>query len=204
MSELARDTGASWLDSHADSAQGIAEALPPKPLPDSRPPVEPFREDMLPEAIRAYVMDVADRQQSPPDFVAVASVCGLSALLGRKVLIRPKQHDDWTVTPNQWGAIIGRPSTMKSPSMKESLRPLDKIQRDAREAHEIAMEEHAAENRLREIEKGEVEKLAKKLSREKKRDEALVLLTQSEAVAEPPSRQRWWSMTPASRSWASC
>jgi len=190
MSEPARDTGATWLDSQADAAQGIIGTLPPRPLPDSRPPVEPFRADMLPEAIRAYVMDVADRQQSPPDFVAVASICGLSAVLGRKVLIRPKQHDDWTVTPNQWGAIIGRPSAMKSPSMKEALRPLDKIQRDAREAFEFALEEHAAENRLREIEKGEIEKQAKKLAREKKREEALALLVQSEAEGEAPTRLR--------------
>lgn len=190
MSEPALDTGASWLDSCAQGDQGLAGVLPPKPLPDSRPAVQPFRPEMLPDAIHDYVMDVAGRQQSPPDFVAVASICGLSAVLGRKVLIRPKQHDDWTVTPNQWGAIIGRPSAMKSPSMKEALRPLEKIQRDAREDHEQAVDEYTAEKRLQEIEKGEVEKQAKKLAREKKRDEALELMRQSEDMEAPPKRLR--------------
>ena len=106
-----------------------AEAMQPIPLPDSLPPVAPFDPELLPEAIRDHVMDVADRQQGPADFVAVAAICGLSALLGRKVLMRPKQHDDWTVTPTQWGAIIGRPSAMKSPSLKEALRPLATIER---------------------------------------------------------------------------
>ncbi len=87
----------------------------PKPLPDPISSVMPFDAEMLPESIREYVLDIADRQQSSPDFVAVSAICGLAAVLGRKVLMRPKQHDDWTVTPNQWGALIGRPSAMKSP-----------------------------------------------------------------------------------------
>lgn len=70
-------------------------------LPDPRPQVMPFKAEMLPESIRHYVLDVAARQQSQPDFVAVASIIGLSGLLGRKALMCPKQYDDWTVTPNQ-------------------------------------------------------------------------------------------------------
>jgi hypothetical protein len=65
----------------------------PIPLPNILPKVEALTPEMLPEAIREYIFDVADRQQSPPDFVAVAAICGLAALVGRKVLIRPKQLD---------------------------------------------------------------------------------------------------------------
>jgi hypothetical protein len=74
-----------------------AEHWWPKPLPivSMLPSVVPFDPDMLPPVIGDYVLDIADRQQAPPDFGAVAAMCGLSAVLGNKVRIRPKQHDDW-------------------------------------------------------------------------------------------------------------
>src|SRR5690242_20116423 len=81
----------------------------PTPIVSMLRQVEPFIPQLLPAVLGDYVMDVADRQQAPPDFAAVASICGLAAVLGNKVRIRPKQHDDWTVTPNLWGALIGRP-----------------------------------------------------------------------------------------------
>jgi hypothetical protein len=88
------------------------------------PPVEPFIPELLPEAIRDYVMDIADRQQSPPDFVAASAICGIAAVVGNRVRVRPKQNDDWEIVPNLWGAIIGRPSAMKSPAMQAALGPV--------------------------------------------------------------------------------
>ncbi|WP_304525734.1 YfjI family protein [Halomonas sp. I5-271120] len=169
--------------------QQATDDLLPKPLPTSLPPVAPFDSRMLPEAVRDYVMDVADRQQSPPDFVAVATICGLAALLGRKLLIRPKQNDDWTVTPNQWGIIIGRPSAMKSPSIKEALRPLDNIERQARQQQQQESKAFAAESKLCEFERKEVELTAKGLFKEGKRQQALKLLAGTE-TKKLPTRQR--------------
>jgi hypothetical protein len=64
----------------------------------------------LPAAFRPWVSDVAERTQCPVDFPAVAAVVLLATVVGRQVSIRPKAHDDWTVVPNLWGAVIGRPS----------------------------------------------------------------------------------------------
>ena len=36
------------------------------PITSTLPPVEPFIPELLPDAIRDYVLDVADRQQAPP------------------------------------------------------------------------------------------------------------------------------------------
>ena len=89
---------------------------------------------MLPEALRCFVMDVAERQQSPTDFGAVSALCGIAAIVGNWVRIAPKQHDDWMVVPNLWGGIVGRPSTMKTAAMKSALAPVyalqDKLRRD--------------------------------------------------------------------------
>jgi hypothetical protein len=46
------------------------------------PRVERFIPELLPVAIRDYVMDIADRQQSPPDFVAVSAICAIAAVVG--------------------------------------------------------------------------------------------------------------------------
>lgn len=135
----------------------------PQPLPESRPAVMSFQAEMLPESIRGYVFDIADRQQSLPDFVAVAAIVGLSGLLGRKALIRPKQLDDWSVTPNQWGAIIGRPSAMKSPSMKEALKPLRQFDNKAAQQFEADKKNYEEDCQLIKLEKGFAEQKAKKL-----------------------------------------
>ncbi len=45
----------------------------PTPIESALPAVAPFDAELLPDALRDYVFDVADRQQSPPDFSAVAA-----------------------------------------------------------------------------------------------------------------------------------
>jgi putative DNA primase/helicase len=100
----------------------------PKPLPDALPPVMAFDPALLPEALRPWIVDIADRVQCPIDFPAVAVMIAVSALVGRKLGIRPKRHDDWMVVPNLWGAVIGRPGVMKTPAIQEPLKPLKRLE----------------------------------------------------------------------------
>ncbi len=99
-------------------------SLKPIPLPNELPPVKAYDDELLPDALRDAVRDIAERQQCPPEFVAVTAICGLAGILGRKVCIKPKQSDNWSITPTQWGVIVGRPSAMKSPAMKAALEPV--------------------------------------------------------------------------------
>lgn len=160
----------------------------PFPLPDSRPEVLPLTKEMLPDAIRDYIFDVAERQQSLPDFVAVAAIIGLSGLLGQKAVIHPKQLDDWAVTPNQWGAIIGRPSAMKSPSMKEALKPLRLIDIKAAQQFEKDEQNFEEESQLIELEKLDAKKKAKAALKNKNRQEAKEALKTNENTQ--PVRKR--------------
>ena len=77
-------------------------------LPPELHPVLPFDLELLPDALRPWISDVCERVQCPPDFVAVPVMVALGSLIGRKVRIRPKARDSWTVVPNVWGCIIGR------------------------------------------------------------------------------------------------
>ncbi|KTD25447.1 Uncharacterised protein [Legionella lansingensis] len=161
----------------------------PQPLPESRPPVLPFLPDMLPEAIRDYVFDVAERQQSLPDFVAVTAIVGLSGLLGRKASICPKQFDSWCVVPNQWGTIIGRPSAMKSPSMKEALRPLWEFEKQAAQEYKEAQQNHKEECVLLELEAADAKSKAKEALKKNNRDAARDALRIVDNII-PPVRHR--------------
>ncbi|WP_331372875.1 YfjI family protein [Sinorhizobium chiapasense] len=128
---------------------GQAEPDDQEPWPDPQsiltplPPVKRFDAGMLPEALAAYVFDIAERQQCPVDFVAVAALVGLSGLAGNRIRIAPKQHDDWEVVPNLWGALIGRPGSMKTPAIKAALAPLYAIEKQLRE--EWTEARHAAD-----------------------------------------------------------
>lgn len=123
---------------------GDGEWTTPHPLPDGLHPVEPFRFELLPDTLRPWVQDICDRVQCAPDFVAVAVMVGLGALIGRKVGIRPKICDDWTVTPNQWGLIVGRPGVLKSPATEQALAPLKRLAAQANEAHAAALDDFKA------------------------------------------------------------
>ena len=106
-------------------------------LPDL-PDVMPFDYQLLPESFRAWVTDIAERMQCPPDFPAVAAMITLAAIVGRKIGIRPKQFDDWQVIPNLWGAVIGRPGIMKTPALNEPLKVLNRFELEAKQEFDRA------------------------------------------------------------------
>ncbi len=121
-----------------DATAQFATWPDPVPLPDGLPPVQAFDAELLPEALRCWVTDIAERMQCPPDFTAVGAVVALSSIIGARAVVRPKAKDDWTVVPNLWGAIIGRPGVMKSPALSEVMKPLHRLEKAERELWQAA------------------------------------------------------------------
>ncbi|MEM8495756.1 MAG: DUF3987 domain-containing protein, partial [Planctomycetota bacterium] len=126
-----------------------AVVVGPAALPDDLPAVMPFHASLLPDSLRPWVEDIAERIQCPPDFPAVAAMVCLGAVVGRKVAIRPKRYDDWAVVPNLWGAVIGRPSIMKTPALAEPLGVLAEFEAEARSRYESELDSHNADELLR-------------------------------------------------------
>ncbi len=118
----------------------------PKPLQNALPPVKEFIPELLPEALRDWVVDVAERTQAPLEYVAVSAMVSLGAALGRKVAVRPKRRDDWQEFANLWGAVIGPPSWMKSPALDEGKRPLSIIEGLQLESYELIHREWEADS----------------------------------------------------------
>lgn len=110
-----------------------------EPIPNGLPGVMPFDYTMLPHSFFDFVNDVAERMQCPPDFPGVAIMVALAAVVGKKIGIRPKRHDDWLVVPNLWGAIIGRPGVMKTPTIQEALQFLRRLEQESKKEHEEAI-----------------------------------------------------------------
>lgn len=122
-----------------------ADAWPePQRLPDGLPPVEPVTINLLPEVFQPWIEDIADRMQCPPDYPAIGAMVALAGTVGKQIGIRPKRKDDWTVIPNLWGGVVGRPGVMKSPALTEILKPLQRLEIAAKEEFEKETFAHLA------------------------------------------------------------
>jgi len=94
----------------------------------------PFDPHLLPKVVKDHVIDVAERMNHAPiSFAGVVALTVLSSAIGRRVGVRPKLYDDWTVIPNLWGAIIAPPSIKKSPITAALFKPLKKAETLANE-----------------------------------------------------------------------
>jgi putative DNA primase/helicase len=176
-SPLGREALASW-----DS---------PLPVPCALPAVMPFDFDLLPESFRDWVRDIAARIQCPPDFPAVAAMIALAGVVGRKVGIRPKRRDDWTVVANLWGAVIGRPGIMKTPAINEPLKPLRRLEIEAKQGYEEAKQEFEAAKMVQDAaKKAAVKEIEKCLKND--RDQALEMARSAvKENGKPPVRNRY-------------
>jgi len=120
---------------------GIEGWPDPVVLPDALLPVDSFDADMLPSVFRDYALDVASRMQCPIEFVAVSIMTTFGGVVGKRCSIYPKAHDDWLVVPNLWGALVGRPSTMKSPAITAATAGVDGLVKEARSEFAEACEQ---------------------------------------------------------------
>ena len=182
------------LGYHTSTAEEIlSDAWPdPEALPDLRPPVKPFKEDLLPVVLRPWVMDIADRMQCPPDFPAVAAIVSVASLVGRKIGIRPKRHDDWLVVSNLWGGVMGRPGIMKTPAMDQAVLPLRRLWSEALKRGEEERQIWEIDSVRRSIQEGTIKDAMKRAIKEGKDISGLTqeLLSLKEE-SEPPSDRRY-------------
>jgi len=105
----------------------------PLDLPKATPTIPPFPKALLPLVLRDWVIDTSDRLQVPREMVAAPLMVSLGALIGKKVGIAPKKHDDWVVIATLWGMVIAPPGTLKTPTLGEALsylKTIEKMERD--------------------------------------------------------------------------
>ncbi len=138
-------------------AAPLAPAFPAQPegsqdwpelreLKQDLPNAPPFdAQAMLPKALADFVLDEADRLPCPPDYIAAPLLVALGSVIGARSALKPKRRDDWLVTPNLFGGVVGDPSSKKSPALSVPMRFLDRLEAKSAEALEAARGVYAAE-----------------------------------------------------------
>jgi len=111
-----------------------------------------FNHSLLPRSVAPWVYDVANRMDNAPvSFAGIGALVVLSSAIGRRVGVRVKLNDDWTITPNLWGALIAPPSIHKSPILEEMIKPLKKVEMQKRESYELEVEEYKKKKTIYDI-----------------------------------------------------
>lgn len=189
--ELRSRIGKAESERHSHPRNGAPEAWPePDPLPPEHPPVDPFSYALLPRNFEPFVRDVCERMQCPPDYVAVGLMVGAGNLIGRKVGIHPKRHDDWLELCNLWGAVVGPPSVMKSPALAEALYPPNKLVAEAIQKHEAERKEFATDALLVKARKSKQAKEIAEALNDGGEDAALAVAKKMSASARPEPKEK--------------
>lgn len=185
--KLAKDNG--FVRQNKFAAQTV-DWPEPLSLPDSLPPVKAIDSEMIPLPLRGWLMDIADRMQIPPDFSVAAAIVALGSIIGRSCGIHPKRHDDWLVVPNLWGAVVGRPSLMKTPAISEAQRHLVRLETEAREEYQAAARTFELEKEVAKLTKSAIgEEIKKAVKKGKGIDDARERLAALQAYE--PIRRRF-------------
>jgi hypothetical protein len=195
------------VDASGNRAWG-ARGLLIAPLP-SVLPFDP--EVLLPEAFRDFCVDNARRKVCPIDYVAVAVLVTLGAVIGAICVIRPKNHDDWIVASNLWGATVGDPGLNKKTVAMEAAMSLvssliDAEMRRFEEAklnYAVAQKTHSAKLKAAEAElKAKAKAAAKAAAKDGGGDEGVdtaaeVLRQLEEKGPRPPVERRFTTNDPS-------
>lgn len=126
------------------------------PLPSPLEKVSTLPEDMLPEPLKRWIVDVATRIGVHIEYVAIIVLVALGSVVGRTIGIYLKQRDNWLEVPNIWGAIVGPPSSKKTPAMNKAISPIRHLTKIALTEFKEAQ---AARKAAIEIQKIEIETL---------------------------------------------
>ncbi|WP_028748013.1 DUF3987 domain-containing protein [Rhizobium mesoamericanum] len=85
----------------------------------------PLLADLLPDVIADFACIQGDLMGADPSGLAMAALATCAAAIPDNIEIRPKEHDpSWTESARLWVALVGLPSTMKSPVIAAATRPL--------------------------------------------------------------------------------
>jgi len=125
----------------------------PEPIKNTLRPVDTLPLDIIPKPLQAWLADISHRMQCPLDFVAVGSITEAGAIVGAGCGIRPKKKDDWRITPNLWGGVIARPSMLKTPALAEALKPMGRLEAEARETYEEGLAFYEADKEVHKAQK---------------------------------------------------
>jgi hypothetical protein len=149
--EMCREKVRVWKTGEEKRGQALVFNQKPTPaewgepvvMNDSLSPVPPFDTRWLPESIRAWVVDVAERMSVPVDFTAVCALSALAGATGRRVFVYPLKNDkEWKEAICLPGAVVAASGKKKTPTWKPFMNPLEAVEAEWREEYKKAFSEY--------------------------------------------------------------
>ncbi|HKM53675.1 MAG TPA: YfjI family protein [Isosphaeraceae bacterium] len=178
----------------------FVSAPPPiRPISVKLHPVPALDPGLLPISLRHWLLDIAERASCPLDLPAISALVCVAAAVGRRLAIRPKRFDDWTVVPNLWGAGVLPPGWLKTYCLEEPKKPLARLELEAREQHTQAMARHQVAEAVAIAQSEAAKNALKDAARVRKRSpgatedelKALAAKALAKAPLKPPSMRRF-------------
>ena len=93
--------------------------------PNYQSPMLPH--DILPKPIEDYAFVRADLMGVDPGGVAMAALAVAAGVLSDYIKLKMKRHDDWMESARIWVALVGDPSSKKSPIISAVKKPVSRL-----------------------------------------------------------------------------
>ena len=120
----------------------------PKPISQTLPPVKTLTSTMMPKPLWDYISNSAERLSVPIEYVAIPLIVSFGSVIGTKLSIYPKMYDNWEIVPNFYGGIVGNPSSKKTPSLTDGLKPIGYLEALAEDKYSEDKLEHNTQKEL--------------------------------------------------------
>lgn len=122
-----------------------------KPLGAAGAAAQPFPTHLIPESVRSWVVDTAERLGAPVAAIWAPVIAGFGSLIGRTRRIYPRAiNKGWFEIATFWTLLIARPGSKKSQALKQAVRPLLEMEDEI--AHAFKAESPARQARLKTLE----------------------------------------------------
>jgi hypothetical protein len=87
-----------------------------------------LRRGLLPAVIEQFAFEQGELMGVDPGGLAVAALIVCAAAIPDSIELQVKKHDrGWTESARLWTALVGMPSTKKTPTLREAIRPLARL-----------------------------------------------------------------------------
>lgn len=134
---------------------------------------------LLPKVIEDFAFTQGDVMGADAGGIAAAALCVCCAAIPDQIKVKVKRHDDWAESARIWVALVGNPSTKKSPILSAAEKPLRKIDAAMFRRYIAAKAEYDS---LKKEEKADAEKPIQK----RKRLEDTTIEAAQEVMADTP------------------
>lgn len=144
-------------------------------------------------AAREWVENTAAVKNAPAEFVLLGLLVAAAGLIGPKRLVSP--WADWTEPSILWCALVGEPSTNKSPAVDDVRGVLQEIERDLNRDWKSRQAEYAEKKKVAEARQADWEQELTKALKSKKQPGELPRMPDLERPEEPAMRRLWFADT---------